>query len=70
MKRMQWLIARGHRDSAAATGCRRISRMPFAMIDRKPGRDEPAPPALADDVAAMRAEIQRLREELQLAKAA
>lgn len=41
-----------------------------AMIDRKLGRDEPAPPPLADEVAAMRAEIQRRREELQLAKAA
>jgi hypothetical protein len=40
-----------------------------AMIDRKIGRDEvSATPA--DEVAAMRAEIAQLREELQAAKAA
>lgn len=40
-----------------------------AMIDRKIGRDEVAA-APADEVAAMRAEIAQLREELQAAKAA
>ena len=40
-----------------------------AMIDRKIGRDEPVGPP-ADEVAAMRAEIAQLRQELQTAKAA
>lgn len=40
-----------------------------AMIDRKIGRDEVAAEP-ADEVAAMRAEIAQLREELQAAKAA
>ncbi len=40
-----------------------------AMIDRRLGRDEPASPP-ADEVAAMRAELAQLREELQAAKAA
>jgi len=39
------------------------------MIDRKIGRDEPAGPP-ADEVAAMRGEIEQLRDELQAAKAA
>jgi hypothetical protein len=40
-----------------------------AMIDRKIGRDEPVGPP-ADEVAAMRAEVAQLREELKAAKAA
>jgi hypothetical protein len=40
-----------------------------AMIDRKIGRDEVAT-APADEVAAMRAEIAQLQEELRAAKAA
>jgi len=40
----------------------------MAMIDRKLGRDNHSPHV--DEVAAMRAEIERLREELPTAKAA
>ena len=40
-----------------------------AMIDRKIGRDEVATSPM-DEVAAMRAEIAQLREELQAARAA